>query len=228
MLGKLKEYRLKFGIAETKTTFQLEKTTVITPHVAPMPRGGTFARRGFSLPQLKKTIKAYREQVADFAVVGEEEVFEMFNGVPTPTPEWVFHGTDTSWDTIYSSKALVSNGENTSVGEHVFNSKDAESCYVATSRVQSVARCFAHAKNWVYLIYSTCGLIVRSALHHQAEVIIPGNVPIRDIFMFKKLDDPTLIYRNLEFSGPVISRSLLLECLNLMGDGARYRLDEDL
>ena len=188
-----------------------------------MPKGGGFHKRGFTGAQMSIMLKAYREQIGavgdEYAqAFGEDAMFEeLLEAVPTE-PEWVFHGTTAAWDTIYAAGGIKRVGDNVSVSEHVHSSMSNASGYIATSRALSVAVSFAKGK-WIYLIYSTAGMMAITSLHNQDEVIIPGDVPIRDIYMMRNLEDANKVHINLEFKGPKIINALEAHCLRLISGG---------
>lgn len=66
---------------------------------------------------------------------------------------------------------------------------------------------------------STCGMKAQSTLHNQDEVIIPGNVPIRDIYMARDLENANTVYVNRDFKGPLLSGELETRCLRLIAGG---------
>ncbi|HEU4642233.1 MAG TPA: hypothetical protein VFS44_07230 [Gemmatimonadaceae bacterium] len=136
-------------------------------------------------------------------------------------PEFLFHGTPVDWDTIYASGGIRANGTNPNVNAHVLSSSASGSGYVSGTRVLSVAKSFAKSDDgWVYLIYAPQGIAVFSTSPHtQAEVAALSMVPLTDIFMFKQLSDPNLIYINLGFRSALKNQQNLDRCLRLLGGG---------
>ena len=142
----------------------------------------------------------------EFSIVGEE---------------FLFHGTAVDWDTIHAAGGLRCQGANTSPSDHVASSATNQTAYVSGSRRLSVAKSFAKGTDgWVYLLYSPHGIAVdQHFTHKQAEVAAMEKVPLTDIFLFKHLADPSLIYENLTFRSSLATAPTLDRCLRLIGGG---------
>lgn len=220
MKGSIKTVTLS-GSPDVTATFQLPRGASHyrdNPHQAPMPRGGGFHSHPYSAKQLKVMMDLYREHYDMYEVYQDisEDDFWTDNVSAKPVgPEWVFHGSSVDWDAFYNSGGIRVMGGNLDISQHVHSSSSSGSAYVATSRQLSVAHSFAKATGWVYLIYAVSGMEVYSSLHNQAEVVIPGQVPIRDIYMFRNLAHPNSVYVNNEYVGPH-SSELEAHCVSLL------------
>ena len=222
--GNLRKVRLNGQPDTGPSTFQLDHGLSHYP-AHTMARDAAeekkLHRQGFSRSQLEMMGKIVQYYETDFelqGMMGRPDYIDDEHSIVGP--EFLLHGTQTDWDTIYDSGGLKSQGTNPSASLHVLSSSANATGYVSGTRVLSVAKSFAKSTGWVYLIYAPQGIAVHSTSpHKQAEVAAIDSVPIKDIFMFKLLTDPNLIYINEDFRSALKSTANLDRCLRLLGGG---------
>jgi hypothetical protein len=223
--GHLRRVRLN-GTADTgPSTFQLPNgLSHYPPHVAvtdPVLKK-KMHRQSLSREQLEMMSKTVQRYDTDFELqemMGKDGyIDDEFSAVGN---EFLFHGTPVDWDTIYASGGIRANGYNAGLSSHVQSSSASGSGYVSGTRVLSVAKSFAKGQDgWVYLLYAPQGVAVHSTSpHKQAEVAAIKLVPVTDIFMFKQLNDPNLVYINEDFRSALKSQQSIGRCLRLIGGG---------
>ncbi len=222
-LGRLRQYTLHGAVDNIPSTFQLPNHLSHYP-----PKSGTNSiqetkklnRKGVPLGQLQvmcKIVKDYKDDFEMQTMLNQDE--HLTDEFTFTGPEWLFHGTPVDWDTIYKSGGLTSQGSNTNLDKHVHSSSSAQSCYVSGSRELSVAKSFAKTKDgWIYLFFTLHGIGVHfNGTHKQAEVMSIADVPLRHIFMFKCLQQPELIYENLDFRKELATDQNREKCLRFIG-----------
>lgn len=223
--GHLQAVYLNHGIATVGSTFQLPVGPPMLTHVAPAKR--RRARRVFTANQVAtmgKMVQDLSELDLDFDALNPYGATDLISG-----PEFVFHGSKTTWDAVYESGGLHSAGMGTDIGAHVHSSQASQSAYVSGTRALSVAHSFAtgaldKAKGeygFVYMFHVEGGIVIDPGHgHNQAEVAGLGEVPIRDILMFKWLAQRRKIYINLDYAATPTPPALIHNCLVLIGGGA--------
>ncbi len=225
-LGDLQVRYLNSGVVTIDPVFQLQGAQPAA-HAAP-PRQRSARHRHVPLRQLEATVRVVRELSEfdlDFDLGNPYLVPDTISGA-----EFVFHGTKHTWDTIYESGGLRSTGMNTNIGEHVHSSAQYQTAYVSGTRSLAVAHKFARSGldaaqgefGFVYLFHVEGGIVIAPHLHghHQAEVTGLGEVPVRDILMFKWLAQPRTVYVNREYNATQLTPLLIDRGLRLIGGGA--------
>ena len=224
-LGKLEVRHLTQGIVTTAATFQVQGPA---PAIHSAPPRQRSARRGH-LP--RRQLQALSHMINNLNVLDLD--FDPQTYVPDDTisgAEFVFHGTKHTWDTIYESGGLLSTGMNTSISDHVHSSATHATAYVSGTRSLSVAYNFAKSAlnpnngeyGFIYLFHVEGGIVISPAAHthNQAEVTGIGQVPVRDILMFKWMAQPRTVYVNREYNATSLTPQLIDRGLRMIGGGA--------
>lgn len=225
-LGTLQARYLNNGIARMARNFQLPNNLPPPgPNVAPFKQGASrrvFTRR--QVMSMSQIVNEHNEGELDFDPANPYGASDTINGA-----EFVFHGSKVTWDAIYERGGLMSVGMNPRIDQHVHSSTQAESAYISGTRALSVAQSFAskslrptHGEyGFIYLFHIEGGIVIGPGHgHNQAEIVGLGQVPIRDILMFKWLAQPRKIYINQEYEATPLTGPTINQGLNLIGDGA--------
>lgn len=211
--GNLRTVVVSKPLEAVKGQYWLSEPDLATIHNAPT---SPYWLKKFSSRQMDVMQSLYRERSDFDSVMARVGLWEDENYPDMPSTfnkddsldlaevQWVFHGTPASWDDIHKTGALYSTGESLDIDSHFHSSATHKTAFVSTSRRLDVAVGMASKhKNthgtdgYVYLIHAESGI---KGNPKQAEVSIPGEIHLRQIFMFRWLGDLQRVYVNNDFN----------------------------